>query len=149
MCGIGTILAVRAHRLPSWNMRSVRATASPKIGRGQPKSHYHPGDFEGIDAPWALSALPECLIPQTTFRAKTVENVLRYLPHGAQPVRAGTTLTYRNCDILVRAHDALVTRGKDHFHIPPRSRFFTTASRLVFVRMSRWAELRTYSLSNL
>jgi len=127
----------------------VQATASPTTARGQPKSHYHPGDFEGIDAPWALSALPECFIPQSTFRAKTLSNVLRYLPRGAQPVAAGTTLVYRNCAVLVRAGDALVTRGKDAFHIPPDSRFYTTSSRLIFIRMSRWAELRTYSMSNL
>lgn len=127
----------------------MQATASPTTARGQPKSHYHPGDFEGIDAPWVLSALPECLIPQSTFRAKTVSNVLRYLPHGARPVVAGTTLSYRNCEVLVRADDALVTRGKDRFHIPPHSRFYTTSSRLIFIRMSRWAELRTYIMSNL
>ena len=143
------MLTLRAHPLASWTIRPVQATGSPTTGRGQPKSHYHPGDFDGVDAPWILSALPECLLPQSTFRAKNMQAVLQYLPHNSLPVLAGTDLTYRNCTIAVRADDAVVTRGKDRFHIPPHSRFFTTANRLVFVRMSRWAELRTYSVSNL
>ena len=140
---------MRAHPLPSWNIRGVQATASPTTGRGQPPSHYRPGDFDGIRAPWILSALPECLIPQSVYRAKDIAHVLSYLPRRAQAVSPGTSLVYRNCTIVVRAHDALVSRGKDRFVIPPVSRFYTTATKLVFVRMVRWAELRTYTTSKL
>lgn len=149
MCGVGTVLALRAHPFPSWTIRPVQATASPTTGRGQPRSHYHPGDFDGIEAPWILSALPACLIPQSVFRAKDKKHVLAYLPHGAQLVAAGTRLRYRDCTIFVRTDDARVTRGKDRFVIPPDSHFYTTATKLVFVRMKRWAELRTYTMSNL
>jgi hypothetical protein len=149
VCGAGTVLALRAHPLPSWRIRPVQATASPTSGRGQPRSHYRPADFNGIQAPWILSALPECLIPQNVYRAKDPGHVLKYLPHGAQPVEPGTTLRYRNCTIAVRTNDALVTRGKDRFVIPPASRFYTTAKLLVFLRMKRWAELRTYTASKL
>ncbi|GAC1652842.1 MAG: hypothetical protein NVS9B12_02510 [Vulcanimicrobiaceae bacterium] len=149
VCGIGTILALRAHPLPAWNMRSVQATASPTIGRGQPKSHYRAGNFEGIDAPWALSALPECLMPQSVYRAKTVAEVLVHLPAGASPVPAGRVIVFANCSIAVGRDDAMVTRGRDRFHIPPQSHFYRTATKLVLVRFSRRAELRVYAASNL
>ena len=139
---------MRAHPLPSWNIRGVQATGSPTTGRGQPKSRYHAGDFEGIDAPWILSALPECLLPQSTYRRKTLREVLAYVPRDAHVVEPGTGLLYRDCRIAVRPDDAIVTRGRDRFHIPPDSHFYTTATKLVFVRVSRWAELRTYTMSN-
>ncbi len=149
MCGIGTIFALRAHPFPSWNMRPVHATGSPSASRKQPDSHYGAGNFKGIDAPWALSALPECLLPQSLYRAKNIGAVLVHLPAGAKPVPPGTSLTYRNCTIAVGRDDAEVMRGSDKFHIPPDSRFYTTATKLVFVRFSRWAELRVYTASNL
>ena len=115
----------------------------------QPKSHYRAGDFNGIDAPWALSALPECLLPRSVYHAKKIDAVLVHLPTGAKPVRAGTTLWYHNCEIAVGHDDANVTRGNDRFHIPPHARFYKTSSKLILVRFSGSAELRVYTVSNL
>ena len=130
-------------------MRASRATGSPSTGRKQPNSNYRAGNFNGIDAPWVLSALPECLLPRSVYRAKDIPAVLAHLPTGAKPVPAGTSLSYRNCVITVGRDDAEVTRGRDRFHIPAQSRFYRTATKLVFVRFSRWAELRVYTTSNL
>lgn len=149
MCGIGTVFALRAHPLPNWTIRSVRASGAPSSGRKQPPSTYRAQNFDGIEAPWVLSALPECLLPQSVFRAKSVGAVLAHLPAGARRVAPGTALTYRNCRIDVRSSDAVVTRGDDRFHIPPRSQLFRTPTKLVLLRFSGRAELRVYTLSNL
>lgn len=149
VCGIGTIIALRAHPFSSWKMRPVQATSPPTRGRNQASTKFHAGNFNGIEAPWALSALPACLIPQSVYRAKNTAAVLAHLPKGAQPVAQGTSLTYRDCTILVRRNDAEVVRGNDRFHIPPQSSFYKTATKLVFVRFARWAELRVYTVSNI
>lgn len=150
----GTIVFLHAHPLPRWDIRGgPRPSGTPSRGRPQPTSHYRAGNFSGIEAPWALSALPECLLQQSAFRAIDASTVKRrHLPPGAQPVPPGTELTYRNCVIAVRATDATVTRGPDRFHIPPLSQFYTTRQELIFVRQTtdgHGAELRVYAVSNL
>jgi len=130
-------------------MRAVHASGAPTRGRGQPRSHFRNGDFEGVRAPWALSALPECLIQQSVWRGKTVNAVMAHAPASVAPVASGTRLHYRNCTVDVRATDAIVRRGPDRFHIPPRSHFFAGGSTLVLLRQDRGAELRVYTLSNL
>lgn len=140
---------MRAHPLPSWNIRTVQATGSPSAPRKQGGSQYHAGNFEGAEAPWALSALPECLLPQSVWRARTIAGLMVHVPPGAMRIAPGTDLRYRNCTIAVRARDAVVTRGGDRFHIPPLSQFFTSGGNLYFVRQARWAELRVYTVSNL
>jgi hypothetical protein len=151
--GAGTLLFLRSHPLPHWDIRGgPRASGPPTRGRGQPPSNYRAGNFDGIDAPWALSALPECLIQQSVFRAIDIAGLQVHIPKGAQRVAAGTELTYRNCTIEVRAKDARVVRGADRFHIPPLSQFYTTNKSLVFIRQTtdgHGAELRIYTASNL
>lgn len=145
----GAVLALRAHPLPRWGIRAVQATGPPSIGRKQPNSHFHAGDFEGAEAPWALSALPECLLQQSVWHGRSLHAVMAHMPANAQPVAEGTTLHYRDCEIRIRRSDALVRRGKDRFHIPPLSRFFLAGQNLVLLRSSMGAELRVYSVSNL
>ena len=150
----GTLIFLHAHPFARWDIRGgPRASGPPTRGRPQAASHYRAGNFLGIEAPWALSALPECLLQQSVFRAIDAHTVKRlHLPKGAQPVAPGTELTYRNCVIAVRATDATVRRGPDRFHIPPLSQFFTTRQGLIFVRQTtdgHGAELRVYAVSNL
>ena len=129
-------------------MHSVKATGPPTVGRKQPRSTIHPGPL-GAEAPWALSALPECVLQQSVWRAHTVAGLQPHLPAAAQPVAPGSVLVYRNCTLEVRSNDATVTRGKDRFHIPPDTHFYSYDDELIFVRQSKAAELRTYRLSNL
>ncbi|MDP9018584.1 MAG: hypothetical protein M3N19_09705 [Candidatus Eremiobacteraeota bacterium] len=120
------------------------------MGRKQPPSQYRAGNFQGIDAPWVLSALPECLIPVRVWRARTRKALLPHIPSAALHVSAGTTLQYRSCEVVVGANDAMVTRGDDRFHIPAKSQFFTVGQKqLLFLREGRAAELRMYTTSNL
>ncbi|GAC1503343.1 MAG: hypothetical protein NVS1B14_08680 [Vulcanimicrobiaceae bacterium] len=149
VCIGGSIVALRVHAARSLTMRGVQASGAPTRGRVQPRSHFRNGDFEGARAPWALSALPECLIQQSVWRGKTVDAVMAHAPTGVAPVAAGRMLKYRNCTVAVRERDAIVRRGQDRFHIPPWSRFFAGGATLVLLRQDRGAELRIYTLSNL
>jgi hypothetical protein len=148
VCTAGGIIALRAHALHSLEVRSVRATGPPTLGRKQPRSHFHPGPL-GAEAPWALSALPECLLQQSVWRAPDLAGLRAHFPSGAQPVPAGSVLQYRSCILKIRADDAIVTRGSDRFHIPPHSHFFFSGDKLILVRQSKGAELRTYQPSHL
>jgi hypothetical protein len=96
------------------------------------------------DAPWALSALPECLL-QTSESSGSYRYVEAHLPPGATPVAAPATLVYGDCRISVAGDEAYVRRGEDRFRIPPRVRFFRAADLLVLLRETpRSAELRVY-----
>jgi len=149
VCAIGGLIALRAvHQFHDWQMRAVKATGPPTVGRKQPPSHMLPGPL-GAEAPWALSALPECLLQQTVWRAHTIAGLQAHMPAAAQLIAPGSVLTYRNCTLEIRRNDATVTRGKDRFHIPPDSHFYSYDDELIFVRQSRAAELRTYKASNL
>jgi len=148
VCTVGGLIALRAHLQQTWQMRPVRASGPPSVGRPQPRSTMHPGAV-AAEAPWALSALPECVLQQSVWRARDVAGLRAHLPRGAQPVPAGSVLQYRNCTLRVRRDDAIITRGKDRFHIPPHSRFFSFDDELIFMRQNNAAELRTYRLSNL
>ena len=148
MVAIGGLIALRAHQLHELQIRAVQAHGPPTIGRKQPRSNFHPGPL-GAEAPWALSALPECWLQQNVWRAPTIAGLHAHLPADARAIAAGSLLVYRNCTLEVRADDAIVTRGKDRFHIPPHTRFFSFGNELIFVRQSRAAELRTYKVSDL
>ena len=118
------------------HVRFWKATAPP------PKSDTTVGD-----APWALSALPDCFIQraQTTGNAAYVRG---RLPANAQLVAAGTRLTYGPCTIFVRGDELLVERGSDRLRVPPRAQLYTAGNSLVLLRVSAArADLRTYDIA--
>jgi hypothetical protein len=86
-----------------------------------------------IEAPWALSVLPACLI-QMSDTTGPAAYVLAHLPPGAQAIAPPASLTYGNCTILVRGDEAYVRRGDDRFHIPPRIQFFRAGGALALLR---------------
>ena len=99
--------------------------------------------FSG-DAPWALSALPECLT-QIEEDSGSLPYVRSHLPKGAVAIRPPATLVFGDCTIRVRALDADVERGPDRFHIPPRASFYRSGGRLVLLHASgKHGELRIY-----
>ncbi len=104
------------------------------------------GDVTG-DAPWALSALPDCFT-QRSETAGSQAYVATRIPAGAQPVADGTRLRYGPCTILVRRSELLVERGSDHLRVPPRATLYTVGNSLVLVRTSgNYAVLRTYEIT--
>jgi hypothetical protein len=100
--------------------------------------------FRGT-APWALSALPDCLIQRSESRG-TPAYVRSKLPAGMLQVPEGSTLTYGPCTIFLRDGEVIVTRGQDRLRIPPRVRLYRKAGVLALLRTNRRsAELRVYT----
>lgn len=98
----------------------------------------------GGDAPWALSALPECLT-QISETTGPLAYVVRHLPAGARPVAPPATLRYADCTIELSGDEALVTRGNDRFRIPPRVRFYRASGTLALLHAgSDGNDLRVY-----
>ncbi len=97
------------------------------------------------DAPWALSALPECLI-QTSETTGSRSYVLAHLPAGAVALPAPATLKFGDCTISLAGDEAYVRRATDRFRIPPRVRFFRAPGALALFRedASGGNELRVY-----
>ncbi|MEO6835905.1 MAG: hypothetical protein ABI231_08370 [Candidatus Tumulicola sp.] len=123
---------------------SVYAPVAPKP---EPSSTTGRGTTVGLrgDAPWALSALPECLI-QTSESTGRRSYVLEHLPAGAVAVAAPASLTYGDCTISVSGDEAYVRRGSDRFRIPPHVRFYRApgALALLYESASGGNELRVY-----
>jgi hypothetical protein len=122
---------------------SVYARAVPK-----PAAQPHSGGgrapgFAG-DAPWALSALPECL-SQVSMSSGSARYVRARIPSGAVRVDAPARLTYGDCTIAITGNAALVSRGADRFTIPPSVEFYRAAGLLAVMRESEGnVELRVY-----
>lgn len=141
----------------AWSTRE-RSTPAPAPSaepmRGSPASSPHAG-FEAQDgkaggalrgdAPWALSALPDCLI-QRSQATGPLAFVRSKLPAGATVVPPGSVLHYGPCTISVRDGEAIVSRGPDVLRIPPRATLYRTAQKLALLRTSgNHGDLRIYS----
>jgi hypothetical protein len=97
------------------------------------------------DAPWALSALPECLI-QTSETTGPLGYVLRHLPTGSTALGAPARLVYGDCTISLVDDEAYVVRGNDRLRIPPRVRFYRSPGFLALLRTDGSGnELRVYA----
>ncbi len=145
----------------AWSNRErIRETVSPHSAPHHfaPASTPH-GGFEAEggsgnaplrgDAPWALSALPDCLI-QESEATGTLAYVRSKLPRGATAVGAGTVLHYGSCTIFVRDGEALVYRGGDRLRIPPHVTLYRAGNELALLRDSDASgELRVYKTSTL
>ena len=126
---------------------SVYASAPPKPEPASTTGHGSAAGLRG-DAPWALSALPECLI-QTSETTGPLDYVLKHLPSGAVQIVPPAVLAYCDCTIFVRGDEAYVRRGVDRFRIPPRVRLYRTAGSLALLRLGPGGnELRVYQPSS-
>jgi hypothetical protein len=123
------IASVYAHvTKPGGPAGPVRATAAPLTG----------------DAPWALSALPECLMQMSESNGSRAY-VRAHLPAGAVPVRPPATLHYGDCSVTITGDEAYVRRGSDRLRIPPRVQFYRAQELLVMIRETpQTVELRVY-----
>ncbi|MGD0966860.1 MAG: hypothetical protein ABR949_01130 [Candidatus Aquilonibacter sp.] len=129
-------VTMRAHLGLPGHVNFWKATAAPPP----------PNDTTG-DAPWALSALPDCFV-QRSETSGTQAYVEAQIPAGAQPVADGTRLSYGPCTILVRKSELLVERGPDRLRVPPRATLYTAGNVLVLIRVSgKTAVLRTYEIT--
>ena len=119
---------------------SLPASPKPADSTGGRRSEV---PFRGV-APWALSALPECLT-QLSVATGTLAFVRSHVPAGATPVAPPATLAYGDCTISVSGDEADVRRGDDRFHIPGSVRFFRGPALLAVLQSSASGnELRVY-----
>ena len=122
---------------------SVYARVAPKSGAAQAPIDGAPRSLHG-DAPWALSALPECLRQQSESQGSPAY-VRAHLPPNSMPIVPPDDLRYGDCEIAVRGWEAIVHRGGDVFRIPPRVDFFRAGNLLVMLRVAGGsADLRVY-----
>jgi len=99
------------------------------------------------DAPWALSALPDCLL-QTSYARGPLALVRSKLPRGARALKAGVTLTFGPCTISVGNGELTVQRGTDRLRVPPRITLYAVPAGLALVReRGKTSELRLYKTS--
>ena len=122
---------------------SVYARVPAKPGSSQAPVSASSASLRG-DAPWVLSALPDCLRQESESRG-TPLYVRAHLPPNASPIVPPDNVRYADCTIAVRGWEAFVRRGNDVFRIPPRVEFFKSGKLLVMLRIADGsADLRTY-----
>jgi hypothetical protein len=118
------------------------------------RSPARPGAFAGFeratttplsgDAPWALSALPECLT-QTSESRGSLAYLRAHLPAGAAAIVPPARLVYGDCNIAIAGNEAFVRRGDDRLRIPPRALFYRAGNTLALIRRDATGnELRVY-----
>lgn len=142
--GIAIVVAAWVNRdLIRIKIASVYARVPQKAGAAGPRARHPDGALNG-DAPWALSALPECLT-QTSKSSGGAGYVRSQLPAGAVPIVPPATLVYGDCSIRIAGEEAYVRRGADSFRIPPRAHFYRAGGILVLIRDSaEGSDLRVY-----
>jgi hypothetical protein len=142
--GVAVLVSGWANRdLIRIKIASVYARVHARAGEANSLGHATPVPLTG-DAPWALSALPECLT-QVSESNGSLAYVRARLPAGAVPIVPPATLVYGDCSIAIAGDEAYVKRGADRLRIPPSARFYRTADALALVRTTPGgAELRVY-----
>lgn len=126
---VGVFVAVAAYHEYRLHIvvRGGRATMPPHATSSAPPSEGRARGLRGA-APWALSALPECLV-QTQEWKGALTFVREHLPRGAREVAPWTVLHYGDCAVFVSHDQALVHRGADWLSIPPVAHLYTFAVR--------------------
>ena len=146
--GVAVVVAAWVNRdLIRIKIASVYARVPAKPGAGSNER----GPVRALygDAPWALSALPECL-SQTSKSSGPLPYVRAHLPKDATPIVPPATLVYGDCSIRIAGDEAYVRRGADRLRIPPRVRFYRAQGLLVLVRETPdGAEQRIYEPAHL
>jgi hypothetical protein len=113
----GVILA--AFHRPGRELRvaSVKSTGSPSPPRREGTSTFSPPPPNG-NAPWAMSALPECFHQEREVHG-TWAFVRAHVPPAARALSRGTTLHERDCTVVVGDGVVDVTRGNETLRVPP------------------------------
>ena len=127
-------------------IKSVYVKVPPKAAQPEPSGTRVAAGVTG-DAPWALSALPECFDQQSKSTGPQLSYILAHLPARAQMVRPPATLHYADCTLRVQGAQVIVDRGTDHMLIPPQARLYTAPGKVALLRGSDGGyELRVYNV---
>jgi hypothetical protein len=137
------VFAVTLHHMSSSNLRvSARASGSPSAARAQSRDVATSRTLAG-DAPWALSALPDCARQHSEDRG-SVASVRAKIPARARAV--GERVRAGPCTIDVTQSGIFVQRGSDRLRIPPPARLLYWDDRYYLYEDDRkGAVLRVYS----
>ena len=124
--------------------------ASPGVPRREGASDATAAPLAG-DAPWALSALPDCFRQLHAIRGGQAY-VNAHLAQIAAPraswhrARRGRLAT-ADCVVTIAGRSALVTRGDTRLRVPPDARFSIAGTRLILDRFADGLEdVRVYAL---
>jgi hypothetical protein len=124
-------------------IKSVFVKVPPKAAQTPPPSKRLAKAFVA-DAPWALSALPECFTQQSKSTGP-LTYVLGQLPPGAAMLRPGAIVAVADCRVAVTAETVVVTRGSDRMRVPPISRLYQAKGSIALLRgAGDGFELRVY-----
>ena len=116
---------------PAQNDSSRGAVAAPVTG----------------DAPWALSALPECFRELARARG-SLPFVRAHVPPGARLVPSGTSVIVADCRLEVAARGIAVIRGENVLRIPAPAKLSLSGATIVLeTRVGERGEVRTYRLA--
>ncbi len=149
---VGTFAGVAAWWLSlphkDLTIKSVPVTMAPRPAPASGKTGLGTSGFL-VDAPWALSTLPECLT-QTAVARGTIAYVRATIPPGAKALSPPATLVYRDCRISLDNAGVLVRRGPDTLRVPAPVRLYRLDARLFVLHLEgARAQLRTYVPSNM
>ena len=104
---------------------SVQSTASPSPPRAQAVASRAPLVPSG-DAPWALSAVPECFRQRREVHGPPAF-VRAAIPPSAKPLPAGTAVRAGDCTVTVGADVVDVRRAGETLRVPPRATLYALA----------------------
>lgn len=143
--GIGVVVAAWVNRdLIRIKIASVYARVAPRPAASSPMSDGAIAPMSG-DAPWALSALPECLT-QVSKSSGSGRYVRAHLPRSAVRIVPPARLSYGDCTISIEGDEAFVRRGADRFRIPPSVQFYRAQGEVEMIRETAASvELRVYA----
>jgi hypothetical protein len=141
--GITILVAAWVNRdLIRIKVASVYARIAAKPGAGD-RIQAATAPLSG-DAPWALSALPECLT-QISKSTGSEHYVRAHLPARAARIVPPRRLVFGDCAIAIDNDAALVRRGPDRLRIPPPVQFYRAPGLFAMIReTAQGAELRVY-----
>ena len=124
----------------------VTATGTPGSAQRDLEVHPTPIAMTG-DAPWALSALPECF-KQLASRSGPPAFAEKRIARDAYRVPKQTRLEVADCVLEVGGDSAVVSRGEDRLTVPPVARFYVAGKHLILERLqAQHADVRIYALA--
>ena len=116
---VGALAAALHHRSGELRVATVSSTGSPSPPRRQAASTFTPGPVTG-DAPWALSAVPECFVQSAEARGPR-RYALAHLPADATRLSEGTTVSASDCVAWVHGGNVILVRGGERLRVPSAS----------------------------
>jgi hypothetical protein len=139
----GSILFGHRLQTGNWDLRA-QPSGTPTVTRGTDGEPPRAQDVFVGEGPWVLSALPACFDQQSAIEGTTP--ALRFdVPPARERIGSGTILHFGPCTVVVRAHDLLISRGRDRLRVPQDAGLYQTPKGLVLVyQRGGHAQIRVY-----